>query len=601
MQQKIAVIPESDSKPIEKIVGLIINMFESIFKNNNDDNELQSLRIKCDSLSETLKIAGKQLRRSEEQLRERDSWLSFITENSHEAAIGVDPDGHIIFANKSAIRMLGFKNSSQLICRSLDTAMKLCHPNKQLHQYSRSENPIYQALKHRRNIQKQEAILLNQFNEEMLIEFQIHSVIDDGATVTTIVMFHDITTSKLTESQLEQHRKMNTLGETMIGISHDFNNLLTVIQGNLELLHFEIEGSATVLSNTKLNELRSMVEDCSTATDDGIELTSRLLTFTRKKEYLCKTHNPHELLQVLPKILGHSSDYIDIHIETEENLPCIKIDKNQFDNAMLNLVINARDAISNKGKISISAKHIYVNNTSIDIKTAANDEMNILNPGSYVLIEINDNGHGIPKENLEDIFDPFYTTKKEGNGFGLSMVANFVKQSSGHIHIESRDINSLENNTDHGTTISIYLPATGGVNDAEITDENSIVYTKDKEKILLVEDDLRVRKITSHYLNCLGYDIAEVDNPEQAMSILSNKNEYFDLILSDVIMPGELNGRDLFLWVKSNRPEIPIGLMSGHDFLNQSSSEKQDLQYSLLKKPYTKTQLANYIRSHLDD
>ncbi|QXW19603.1 response regulator [Comamonas aquatica] len=368
---------------------------------------------------------------------------------------------------------------------------------------------------------------------------------------------------------------MESLGHLTGGVAHDFNNLLTVILGNSEIL------SEQFAERSQERELLDMI---TSAAEKGAEMTQRLLTFARKQVLSPKSINLNNLLKEITPLLTRSvGSQFEIKVVEANNICLTHVDPNQLEMVLLNLVVNARDAMPSGGHILIETANVY-----LDDDYAAQHIG--LKPGSYVMLAVSDTGEGISQENLEHVFEPFFTTKEQGKGtgLGLPMVYGFVKQSNGHIAIYS------EKNL--GTAVKIYLPC------ADEDEHNYPVSHGCQEQlhdgqgrmILLVEDDSQVRKVSKRQLELLGYCVTEASNGQEALEFLKRFPE-IDLLLTDVIMPGGMSGRELAQKSRILRPGLPIIFASGYTGNAIVNNEKTDVEELILTKPYFRSQLSDKI------
>ena len=390
---------------------------------------LQSEIEASSASSEALRVESQKLR---EQIHQRNLWIDSLTEATPLAILGIDVDGRCNFANARAVSLLGVADPSQLFGRRINMLMTLCHPGESPRNYAISEDPVYLAIKHRQKIPAREAVLVTQSGTELPIEFSVHPLLDRGAVNAAFMSITDCTDRKDMESKLSQSRKITTLGAMLGGISHDFNNLLTIIRGNLDLMR---DLATTVPADGKsahLVDLREMIDDSLSAAADGIELTSRLLSFSKPDPGTVRPCAANDLLASLPRLLARAFDKsIEIEFSIQPNLPAIAVDRHELDNALLNLALNARDAMPQGGTLRISASQLLTTNSANEYTTPAGGAG--LLPGAYVHIAMTDTGCGMNAETLRRVFEPFYTTKGKGNGLGMAMVHGFVKRSGGHI------------------------------------------------------------------------------------------------------------------------------------------------------------------------
>ena len=375
------------------------------------------------------------------------------------------------------------------------------------------------------------------------------------------------------EDQLRQAQRLEAVGQLTGGIAHDFNNLLTIILGNAELL---------VDSLSSDQQLRLLAEMTQTAAERGAELTSRLLAFSRRQALDPRAMNVGTLLQGMDPLLRRSlGEHVELEVIHGGGLWSAMVDGPQLESALLNLSINARDAMPGGGRLTIETR-----NAHLDASYAADNAD--VQPGQYVMIAVSDTGSGMDAETVARAFEPFFTTKPvgKGSGLGLSMVFGFVKQSQGHVKIYSEP--------GQGTTVRLYLPrATNG--DAPGADEEPTAHNEGQEKILLVEDDDLVRDHVAKQLRDLGYRVIACSNGADALQALRATADV-DLLFTDVVMPGGMNGRELAEAARALRPDLPVLFTSGYTENAIVHHGRLDPGVHLLAKPYRRRDLAAKLR-----
>jgi len=388
----------------------------------------------------------------------------------------------------------------------------------------------------------------------------------------------DLTEKIAAEEQLKQAQKMESVGQLTGGIAHDFNNMLTVITGTIDILADGVADKPRLAAIAKL---------ISEAADRGAELTGHLLAFARKQPLQPRETDINALMVETGKLLHPTlGEHIEIETVLKTDVSSALVDPNQLSSALLNLAINARDAMPNGGKLMLET-----GNAVLDHGYAkTNPEVQ---PGNYVLIAVSDTGGGIPKEIRDKVFEPFFTTKEvgKGTGLGLSMVYGFVKQSGGHIKVYSEE--------GYGTTFKIYLPRAGAQGapvigtafDAEIEGGN--------ETILIVEDDPLVRTSVTAQIQSLGYRTLTAANAAEALAI-ADDGARFDLLFTDVIMPGKMNGRQLAEEMARRHSPLKVLFTSGYTEDAVIHHGRLDRGVLLLAKPYRKLELARMLRRALD-
>ena len=378
--------------------------------------------------------------------------------------------------------------------------------------------------------------------------------------------------------QLRQAQKMEAVGQLTGGLAHDFNNLLAIIIGNLDMLR-EIRADDPVTSE--------LVHDAMESALRGADLTRRLLAFARRQPLKPEMADINEVISAIVRLLTRTlGENISIELALSPNVWPVQIDKAQFEAAIANLATNARDAMPRGGSLLIATF-----NGSLDENyVAAHADVA---PGDYVVVEVSDSGTGMPPEVLTRIFEPFFTTKDlgRGTGLGLSMVFGFMKQSGGHITVYSEQ--------NKGTTFRLYLPrATCKPPRRDERAENQPP-RGGSETVLVVEDNPGLRRIVVRQLSDAGYHVLEASDAETALAVL-DATEPIHLLLTDIVMPGEMDGRDLARVAVTRRPTLRVLLTSGYPDARMGGST-QPTGGRLLSKPYRKEELRRAVREVLDD
>ncbi|MCF4996771.1 response regulator [Pseudomonas syringae] len=369
------------------------------------------------------------------------------------------------------------------------------------------------------------------------------------------------------EEILRQSQKMEAVGQLTGGIAHDFNNMLTGIIGSLELLRRRIARGRT-------DDLESLIDLGVTSANRAASLTHRLLAFSRRQSLDSKAVQMNALVLSMDELLQRSlNESIHLEMRLGEPLWVAKADPNQLESALLNLVINARDAMPNGGKLVVETA-----NQVLDAQfTAAYSN---LEPGDYVMLSVSDSGCGMPESVINRAFDPFFTTKPigQGTGLGLSMIYGFSKQSGGHVSIDSE--------IDQGTTVKLYLPRFIGEDVPQETfDTLQAPHAKDGETVLIVEDDPAVRVLVSAVLSELGYAFVEAGDADSAVPILDS-SQRIDLLISDVGLPG-MNGRQLAEIGRQLRPDLKVLFITGYAEHAAVRGGFLDSGMQMITKPFT--------------
>jgi CheY-like chemotaxis protein len=371
-------------------------------------------------------------------------------------------------------------------------------------------------------------------------------------------------------------QKLEAVGKLTGGVAHDFNNVLQIISGNIQLLQFMVAGN---------EEMESRLKSVLGAVDRGSKLSSQLLAFARRQPLQPAVVSLNTVLRnmddLLHRALGPS---IDLQEKVSDDLWNTFADPSQLENVILNLVINARDAMPGGGTLLIAASNITLQGKFDNLPQE-------VTPGDYVLLAISDTGIGMDPEVLEQVFEPFFTTKPagEGTGLGLSMAYGFVKQSGGHIQIES----ALEK----GTMIRIYLPRSME-EEAKRPVAKVEPATGGNETILVVEDDMDVQTTAVGVLKTLGYTVVAAENGERALEVIKS-GDGIDVLFTDVVMPGNLSAPELAKQAKQILPNIAVLFTSGYTRNALINGGRLEEGVQLLNKPYTRDQLAERIRQVL--
>ena len=390
---------------------------------------------------------------------------------------------------------------------------------------------------------------------------------ENGHALTRIGMVSDITEQRNLEAQLRNAMRLEAIGQLTGGLAHDFNNLLTVVLGNAETL------SAGLQKNEQFYPLAQMI---MRAAERGAELTRRLLAFARRQPLAPKITDINELLLGMKGLLRQTIEgNIDIEWDCDEKLWCALIDAPQLENVLLNLCINARDAMPGGGRLTISTKNALLEKIGPDLG---------LIPGQYVQITVSDTGIGMDPQILARVFEPFFTTKGVGKGSGLelSMAYGFIKQSNGQIKIDSEP--------GGGTAVYLYLPMVPGSVAFDETAADRKIFPGGHEKILMVEDDYLVRLHVAGMLGRLGYQVTEVSNGPEALELLKGDEDY-SLLFTDLLLPGGLNGRQLVDKARKLRPEIAILMTSGYSKELLISSKARTRNSCCSRNPIASTNL----------
>jgi signal transduction histidine kinase/ActR/RegA family two-component response regulator len=397
-----------------------------------------------------------------------------------------------------------------------------------------------------------------------------------------VTLYTDITDQRRIEDQLRQSQKMEAIGQLTGGIAHDFNNLLTVVVGNLEMARDALQASNPLRAHSKL-------EAASGGAQRGAVLTQRLLAFSRRQILEPKPVDPNRIVSDMSELIRHSIGNISLQTVLAGEIWHTVIDQNQLENVLLNLAINARDAMPDGGKITIETANAYLDATY----AAAHQEVD---PGQYVLIAVTDEGTGMSPEHVERAFEPFFTTKGigKGSGLGLSQVFGFVKQSKGHVKIYS-ELGS-------GTTVKLYLPRLDAETIPAVETAHAppeMLRARDQETILVVEDDPDVLAYATEALKSLGYNVIAAREATSALNAFES-NPNIKLLLTDVGLPG-MNGPELVEKARDHRPNLPVLYTTAYPAMATLRGRLVARGVKTLNKPFVLDALAAAVRDAIDN
>ncbi len=502
-------------------------------------------------------------------LKDAEARLQNFLNFAPDAVVTVAETGTIVMANEQATR--SFTNGNEnLVGRSICSLFS----SEFQDDITNLVDGEFQGGREWRRGLEQEVVCQQTSGDTFPAEINL-SAIDTGDERLVAIGVHDISHRKETEAALQQAQKMETVGQLTGGIAHDFNNMLTVISGNLEML--DITGMD--------DENCTNIVVARNATARAAELTSRLLAFSRQQKLEPENTSVNELVAGMTDMLQRTiAESVTLETHLAEGLWQARIDTSQLENALVNLCINARDAMHTNGGV------LCITTANISADEAAN--IPDLPAGEFVRLTIADDGEGIPSEYLPRIFEPFFTTKEKGkgSGLGLSMVYGFVRQSGGQLLVSSTP--------GQGTTVSIYLPRSlCAIQEDEQPVPVDQAAPTGSERILVVEDNASVRRVASNLLKSLNYDVIEADNGPDALELLK-RGETFDLLFTDLVMPGGLTGVELAESMREDRPDLRVLFTSGYSGAEEGL--RAPANENVLLKPYMKDALAQTVREALD-
>jgi PAS domain S-box-containing protein len=530
----------------------------------SDDPRLNSVLVSMLDMTER--------KRAEDALRLSQAQKSAVIELALDGVIVIDERGCIVEFNPAAERIFGIRRVDALGREMAELIM----PARFRDRHRTGMKHYLASGQHEILGRRLEMTALRPDGSEFPVELAINATDVNGRRIFTGFL-RDVTAEREAEALLRQAQKMESVGQLTGGVAHDFNNLLTIIIGNLDLALERAQG-----------DVQSVLEPALRAAERGAALVQRLLAFSRRQ-----TLNPEDvdfnrlaadLEDLLRRTLGED---IEIEMKLNPQLWRALSDKGQVENALLNIALNARDAMPTGGKLTIETGNVHLD----EDYAVHNTEVT---PGDYVMLAVTDTGKGMAAEVLERAFEPFFTTKEvgKGSGLGLSMIYGFAKQSSGHVKIYSE--------IDHGTTVRLYLPRQSA---AVATAMDAMAMLPDHprggEMILVVEDDAAVRAFVVGNLRDLGYRVIEAKDGPSALSILEEPTP-IDLLLTDVIMPGGMTGRQLSDEAKRRRPGLKTLFSSGYTENSIVHQGKLDPGVNFLSKPFRRRDLALKVREALE-
>jgi PAS domain S-box-containing protein len=506
-------------------------------------------------------------KRTEAALRQEIEERRRIFETSQDLILVTDTKGNFVQVSPSSMTILGYE-PTEMIGHS---AVEFIHPD---------------------DLDSTRAEMRAARRGRLMRNFETRYIHKDGRAVALTWMGtwsepvrrhffvgRDLTEKQAVEAQYRQAEKMEAVGQLTGGVAHDFNNILTVITGTIGIL------AEAVADRPELEAIARMIDE---AAERGGQLTKHLLAFARKQPLQPREIDVNNLVLEAVKLLRPTlGEQIQIDpLLADDTWPAL-VDPNQLTTAILNLALNARDAMPNGGSLAVETKNIHLDQAYADMHIE-------VTPGSYVMIAVSDTGSGIAPRDLERVFDPFFTTKEvgKGTGLGLSMVYGLVKQSNGHIKIYSEQ--------GHGTSVKLYLPRATGVDQGASEMPPSASVQGGHEAVLVVEDDALVRKYVLTQIRSLGYSTLEACNAAEALQVIDSAAD-IDLLFTDVIMPGAMNGRQLVDEALNRRPSLKTLFTSGYTENAIVHHGRLDSGVLLLAKPYRKPELARMIRMALDN
>jgi PAS domain S-box-containing protein len=491
-----------------------------------------------------------------------------------EAVLVIDPEGAVVLSNPAAEQLLGFR--AGMTVADLWAANTFCQLDG-ITPLSFDERPSTVALGGRPLERKEVVIRPTDDRKPLHVLVSGRPLHDAAGNVNgASIVLHDVTDIRETERRLRQAQRLEAVGKLTGGVAHDFNNMLTVITVNMEVLMDDLRDHPEALQMAGL---------INQAADRCTELIQHLLAFARKQPLRPRNVDINNTVLEIAKLLRPTlGGQIEIDSILAQEIASAHVDASQLASALVNMAINARDAMADGGRLLIETRNVVLD------EAYAEANVDVI-PGPYVMLAVSDTGTGMPAAIRDQVFEPFFTTKSGGmsSGLGLSMVYGFVKQSGGHIKIYSEE--------GHGTTIRLYLPPASPADDMPAPPIAS--FLSGHETILLVEDDSLVREFVVAQLQSLGYKTIAAADGREALAVVDS-GVAFDLLFTDVIMPSGMNGRELSDHVARRRPGTKVLYTSGYTDNAILHHGRLDEGVLLLSKPYRKSQLARMVRMALE-
>jgi len=513
---------------------------------------------------------------SERVLRESEERYRSLFERSLDCVFLMDFDGQLLDMNQAALDLLGYQRY-EIPTLSMELLLVADH-------LQRARQGLEAVRANGRQLNRSEYQLIRKDKEQVFVEVQTSLICREGKPLAVQGIGRDITERKRTEAererlwaQLTQAQKMESVGRLAGGVAHDFNNLLTVINGFSGLVHDKLAED---------DPIRSQVAEIRKAGERARGLTSQLLAFSRKQVLkACKFDLNWLLKELRPLLTRLLGEDVELVLECGPATGAVFADPHQIEQVIMNLAVNARDAMPAGGRLAIKTSHTELGEDFTRVHRE-------IRPGHFVALTVSDSGTGMDPETMQHIFEPFFTTKGngQGTGLGLSMVDGIVVQSGGAIEVFSAP--------GAGATFQVYLPAVMERTLTAPSDPMARV-CGGSETLLVVEDQAEVRKFAAEALKGYGYHVVQAADAGTALALEAGRPDGFDLVLADLVMPGK-SGKELAARLRKIQPDIGVLLMSGYDQDTAGQQAIRELGAEFIQKPFTAEELATKVRSVLD-
>ena len=546
-----------------------------------DDDDLDTLQLVSGQIaaavSHMLSFRAKQVlimerTRALTAMRDSEERFRSLIENASDTIEILDRDLVVRYASPAAEPVLGYQ-PEELVGKSI---REILHPED----FQRLSGIVAEIAAVPRASAEIELRKQHKSGAWRSMNAVARNLLDDPAIHGLVLTCHDVTERNILAAQLRQAQKMDAIGQLAGGVAHDFNNLLTVIKGNADLMRMELDPASG---------LHTEIEEVRTAADRAAGLTRQLLAFSRKQLLHAREVDVNELVQEFRPMLGRLiGEDVDIRTELAPRLEPVLADPGQIHQVLMNLAVNARDAMPGGGILTIATSTVQVDDAYIEAHAPV-----AIKPGQYVQLSVSDTGAGMSAEVRVRIFEPFFTTKDpgRGTGLGLATVYGIVKQSGGFIWVETAP--------GKGSTFQIIFPAVARSTDARTEKQEAADDPRGSETILLIEDEAPLRALATRVLQRYGYRVLVASNGAEALAIASAHEGPIHLVVCDVVMPG-MNGREAAGRLRTLRPEARLLYMSGYTDDEILRRGLLDPNLRMLEKPFSSSTLAHTVRSVLD-
>lgn len=544
------------------------------------ETRVEERTVELTQTNKVLKAEIRERRNAVSKLHEQGEFLESIIESLTHPFYVIDAASYVVvMANKAACKLLGGESFQGLTCHALthneDRPCSGEHHPCPLERVKKEKKPV--VVEH---------VHFDREGNERVYEIYAYPIFDKFDNVSQIVEYTiEVTSRRQAEeehdklrAQLLASQKMEAVGILAGGVAHDFNNILTTVLGYSQIMALKLREE---------DPMRDMAEEIYDAAERASGLTRQLLAFSRKQVMEMKVADLNAIVGNLSKMLGRLiGEDVQLDFSLAEAIGSIKVDVGQVEQVLMNLVINARDAMPGGGNLRVETREVV-----LDEQYAASHAE--VTPGRYAMLSVTDDGEGMTREVQEKIFEPFFTTKarEKGTGLGLATVYGIVKQHDGHIYVYSEP--------ERGTTFKIYFPVVSDELEEQAEPREVKTMPQGEESILVVDDDSAIRRLIRDTLEPLGYTIFEAGSGEEALALFEQEQEQIDLVLSDLVMPG-MNGQELVQKLNQGRPGLKNILMSGYtdNIIVQQGVLQPDTNF--IGKPLLPIALANKIREVLD-